>query len=726
MALLALCIVGLAGAKSHPTSSPADTSGEGWIWQNPLPQGNDLFDVLALSNQVVVAVGQSGSMLVSTNGGTNWRSTSLPVGLRADLRSIAFIDLLNGWCVGDSGVILVTTNGGMNWSPRYSSLGRTNLNSVHFVNRSFGWVAGDAGSVLRTSNGGTYWEVQSSRGTENLRVVNMLSSSFGLLGGELGTLRRTINGGVAWDSLNPPAGSLATVSDMEFKGFDGGWACDLSGSAYFSRDSGSIWQRRYPTPARVRLHKLDALSRLSAWFVGEKGTIVHSSDGGEGWSSRVPDSTIDLHGVSFSSERYGWVVGTRGTIMRSIDSGATWNTMNRGFGESLTSFAAVDSEYAWAVGNGGTILATTNGGDIWERQISGTTVPLLSISFIDRQNGIACGEIGTILRTTNGGEDWNLVPQVTLRDLQSVKMFDSTRATIVGNQGVVLRTTNGGANWLIALTPFPYNLTSHQYINADTIWACGDSAKLSGNIIRSDDGGENWSTNKLNQPAFALNALNFVNGRVGFAVGNNGRIFTTTDHGNTWRNRSISTTREFESIHFADENLGWIAGTDGAVLRSTNGGINWSELVSRTGHDLQSIFFLNSSTGWIVGEGGTIMKSYSGGGELIPPTPRAAIPHTTKLLQNSPNPFNSSTKLRFTLLESAPTRIIIYDILGRKIREIDLGYLLSGVYDSNNGNPQAPEWDGLDALGQSVPSGVYVYSLITPNAIVTQKMILIR
>ena len=44
----------------------------GWFWQNPLPQGNDLKSVKFISSSVGWAVGVAGTIIRTTNGGTNW------------------------------------------------------------------------------------------------------------------------------------------------------------------------------------------------------------------------------------------------------------------------------------------------------------------------------------------------------------------------------------------------------------------------------------------------------------------------------------------------------------------------------------------------------------------------------------------------------------------------------------------------------------------------------
>ncbi|RKY05458.1 hypothetical protein DRP77_00895 [Candidatus Poribacteria bacterium] len=85
-----------------------------------------------------------------------------------------------------------------------------------------------------------------------------------------------------------------------------------------------------------------------------------------------------------------------------------------------------------------------------------------------------------------------------------------------------------------------------------------------------------------------------------------------------------------------------------------------------------------------------------------------AIPPRTKLLRNYPNPANPETWIPFQLSKPAQVVITIYDLLGRVVRRIDLGYRLPGYYLSPN---RAARWDGRNESGERVSSGIYFYEM---------------
>jgi hypothetical protein len=92
--------------------------------------------------------------------------------------------------------------------------------------------------------------------------------------------------------------------------------------------------------------------------------------------------------------------------------------------------------------------------------------------------------------------------------------------------------------------------------------------------------------------------------------------------------------------------------------------------------------------------------------------------HEPRLLQNFPNPFNPETQIAFTLTEPGYVSLAIYNTLGEEIRLLTEGIFAPGAHSF--------VWDGNDARGNSVPSGVYIYRLNTGSTIQVRKMSLVR
>lgn len=90
-----------------------------------------------------------------------------------------------------------------------------------------------------------------------------------------------------------------------------------------------------------------------------------------------------------------------------------------------------------------------------------------------------------------------------------------------------------------------------------------------------------------------------------------------------------------------------------------------------------------------------------------------SLPVEFNLNQNYPNPFNPTTKISFSLPKEGFTKLVVYDLLGNQVSTLVKEKLNAGTHSVN-----------FDA--RNLPSGVYLYSLISGNYTSTKKMTLIK
>ena len=102
---------------------------------------------------------------------------------------------------------------------------------------------------------------------------------------------------------------------------------------------------------------------------------------------------------------------------------------------------------------------------------------------------------------------------------------------------------------------------------------------------------------------------------------------------------------------------------------------------------------------------------------------RIGKPRQSLLLQNFPNPFNPETWIPYQLETSANVILQIYDTSGGIVRTLDLGFKPQGFYMTRS---TAAYWDGRNNMGEQVASGVYFYSLQTPDFSATRKMLILK
>ena len=93
-------------------------------------------------------------------------------------------------------------------------------------------------------------------------------------------------------------------------------------------------------------------------------------------------------------------------------------------------------------------------------------------------------------------------------------------------------------------------------------------------------------------------------------------------------------------------------------------------------------------------------------------------PKSYTLSQNYPNPFNPVTQISFDAGISGEISIIVYDILGNKVKTIMSGFVTPGNYVAS--------WDATDENGNNVSSGVYIYSLVSPEQTISKRMLLVK
>ena len=98
-------------------------------------------------------------------------------------------------------------------------------------------------------------------------------------------------------------------------------------------------------------------------------------------------------------------------------------------------------------------------------------------------------------------------------------------------------------------------------------------------------------------------------------------------------------------------------------------------------------------------------------------------PAETLLLANYPNPFNPETWIPYHLATGTDVQVNIYNAQGVLVRALTLGHQTAGYYTSRS---RAAYWDGRNALGERVASGIYFYQLQTDEVSPMRKMVILK
>ncbi len=499
--------------------------------------------------------------------------------------------------------------------------------------------------------------------------------------------------------------------------------------------------------------------------------ILFSTIANAQWTTQTTTVTSTLYGVYYPSTSNGWLVGDDGYILKTINGGTAWSSQQISPYNSLKSVYFTGATKGIIVGQSGTILITTDGSS-WGAPTSSptTTNTLRSVYFATTSNGSAVGDAGTIFNTTDGGANWVANSQsgsITTNALRGVAFSSSTNGVAVGASGTILRTTDGGASWT-SITPLPqtsYQLWGVLFRDINNGCAVGGG----GVVETTSDGGGSWTLQAGVTGSPELHAISFINGTSnGWTISTSGKIYQTTDGGVSWTQQTSPTTAQLYGIFFTSVSNGTIVGdaTSGtsAIVTTTNGGLP-VELASfsasvvngtsvnltwKTDTEVNNYGFnverSSTNSGWqkigfVAGSGNSNSpKNYSfadnptggtsfryrlkqidvnGDFKYYDAVSVNLTPSTqAQLLQNSPNPFNPSTTIKFYIPNTSDVTIKIYDILGREITTLINQQTTAGYHNVY--------WNGRDSRGEDVASGVYLYRLTAGSFSETKKMNLLK
>ena len=696
---------------------------EVWEWGNPIPQGNELYDVTVVSDSFIVAVGELGSIIKTTDAGETWNVQQFATLTNAALLAVDFPDAQHGWCVGKNGVILATQDGGVTWE-RQSSAVFYHLYDVKFVDAQKGWIVGRFGKILRTIDGGKTWQEQESGSLRALRAIQFVSPERGFIVGSGGTILKTINGGEQWLPLE--ASLDANLKSVSFINDSLGMVAGEKGTIFKTTDGGGTWSP-LNSGADADIYKVFMLTDSSAWILGYKTindfqgeyrdnpVALMTIDGGQSWTPLSEEPIPFLNGISQGTGEAVWCVGSGGAMLTATPAGEELTA--RTVTPILNAFQIdfLDSEHGWLAG-AKWVARTVDGGETWQTAEIDSAYFLYAVEFISADTGWAAGGayildggapvvVADLYKSCDGGQTWEKRPLENSQRILDIQFVNSKVGFLVGEGGSLFKTIDGGESWQKLNARTANFLFDVHFFNDSTGLYCGGSGK----IARTVDGGETWSNIRTRTPEWLLD-LYFIDDSIGFASGSGGTILKTLNGGESWEAKETTTFSDLYSIYFLTPRVGWAVGTNGIIIKTTDYGETWSQLPLITTDDLTSIVVNENGAGFIVGMTGTLLRTREGLTEVEKITHRRT-PSLFKLHQNYPNPFNASTVIVFELARDSEIQLNLYDVRGRLLKRLFAGSKAAGVHS-------------ISLNTETLPSAAYLYQLQAEDEIETRMMIL--
>jgi photosystem II stability/assembly factor-like uncharacterized protein len=185
---------------------------------------------------------------------------------------------------------------------------------------------------------------------------------------------------------------------------------------------------------------------------------------------------------------------------------------------------------------------------------------------------------GDFIRTINGGREWSITENIGGTNLSTgnpyslydLEMFDKQTGLVCGEDGLLARTTNGGVSWTNLSGDSDGTWYDMFFINAKTGFVSGEA---SNGIRMTTDGGENWSY--INSPSADAFSIYAFDENIIFTTSTEGRIFSTSNGGQSWNEFSTGTNDTLLKINFYNKGLGVVCGTSNTVKITTNRGLSW-------------------------------------------------------------------------------------------------------------------------------------------------------
>jgi photosystem II stability/assembly factor-like uncharacterized protein len=558
----------------------------GWNWGNPTPQGNDLKAIDFLGGRGY-AVGSAGTALRSDDNGVTW--SGLATGTQGNLTKLQIVDPETLVVLGGDGCVLRrSANGGATFA-RIFIVAEENcpdrVRAFHFLDKNTGYLLLADGSVLRTTDAGLSFSKQTAiPGTPASATAGTASPTDILFSGPATGIAfvtpgpgpslayTTTDGGVSWKPL-------LTIDDgvvNQLYRFDKDTIYGIGPSTLMrSTDGGATFKKR-PFGAGMKLSSIRCADALTCLITTDKGELNRTIDGGE-TATPITASSVPLASAAFASAARAVAVGTAGKTVVSDDGGVNYVSIGGDIGGSFVRLrrGPVPTS-AFAPGAKGQLGFTADAGVTWRVASVSTSSDLVDTSWPDLKTGYAIDTKGGLFRTANGGVSWSTLSPGAGAAAHAVLALPGGDVVLVGDKGI--RRASGGGEFnrvggaLIARTSLDDAQLAGSAIFA---WA-----RDGGTLFVSTDKALHWKAVKRPTKTTRVRSVSFLGKLTGYLLDTKGRVWSTRNGGNTWKELLSTGTTQASSLTFGTVSSGYLnvsqfGGVSGYVLRTTDGGTSW-------------------------------------------------------------------------------------------------------------------------------------------------------
>ncbi len=583
------------------------------------------------------------------------------------------------------------------------------------------WLCSDWGEIFSMKNSGAEWESRLNSATpqtDRLDWINPQNQNTIIAVGKTGNLTLTTDAGESW--TKKPTG-IASILHFFSSSSGTSVAVGEKGTVWRSTDFGTSWTKII----------VDTNTTFSQGTFLNNGHVLVV-----GYDKTLP---------------------SQGRIFESKDAGVTWFVVQNTFSSQLKTVYSSDSLHVWCASSNGEVYYSNSAGVIWNKSLFEIGSSANKIFFSDNSNGWIITSGKKFFNSTDGGSTWNFLSSIdapiTINDFL---FYDSKNGLLIGKDISKKQTSDGGIQWLDRTIPFHYNViatingtqrpehyilfTAHTDCNLTTPadrWLLAPGADDDGSGIAvllelarifkkypvpitlkfasvpdeelGSGGANNLGTTLLSKPYTCRLVIDFD--MVGYDYRYPRSVAMTYYGGTVADNLFTQYVNNISATNIPLTPVGWKNATPANAAGFYNKkipilglmeGAGYMSLIQPNYHktsDLWStinpeyISNITRSTAAFIHDIATdLFVGISEDDNSV------SIPSSFILDLPYPNPFNSTTILRFGLPNPAKASIIIYNLLGQQITRVAQGYYEKGYHTVS--------WDA-----SNVSSGIYLARL---------------
>jgi len=358
----------------------------------------------------------------------------------------------------------------------------------------------------------------------------------------------------------------------------------------------------------------------------------------------------------------------------------------------------------------------------WQRTL--TTYNILDLQGADKLYASGGEGSAFLYKSDFLGSNWTNIardsiakPYVTRLAIRSPEYLLAQGSKFGGDEPWLYGSTDEGASWgSVSSAPPPYFWgmvadTGSSVYGYNAVWG----------FYRSTDNGATWTSSISGITTTTFNGLAMNHLGHLFIPSSNGKIFRSIDKGRSWQSATgaFSDSIDLKSIAIAASGEIYVyakSATQSTVEVSINDGITWNQvgesITWRNVLDEVSCMAATPSGGVVILYGDDLYTNDVSITTDVQPAP-STTPSSFLLHQNSPNPFNPVTTLRYDVIRLGHVCVTVFDLFGRVVSTLVDEVQPPGTY--------AVVWNG-----DGHPSGVYFYRMVAGDFTQTKKMVLMK